>query len=41
VSAALAVLAALVAIVDVPFRGESAVRPTELRRALDSILWQG
>jgi hypothetical protein len=41
VSAALAVLAALVAIVDVPFRGESAVRPTELRRALDAIPWQG
>jgi hypothetical protein len=41
VSAALAVLAALVAIVDVPFRGESAVRPTELRRVLDAIPWQG
>jgi hypothetical protein len=41
VSAALAVLVALVAIVDVPFRGESAVRPTELRRALEVIPWQG
>ena len=38
VSAALAVLIALVAIVDVPFRGESAVRPTELRRAVDAML---
>ena len=37
VSAAVAVLVAPVAIVDVPFRGESAVRPAELRRAVEVI----
>lgn len=41
VAAALAVLFALVAIVDVPFRGESAVRPTELRRAVDTMQSRG
>jgi hypothetical protein len=34
VSAALGVLIALVTILDVPFRGESAVQPTELQRVL-------
>lgn len=37
-SAVLGVLVALVAIVDVPFRGESGVKPTELRRAIESIV---
>jgi hypothetical protein len=36
-SSVLGVLVALVAIVDVPFRGESGVRPTELGRAVESI----
>ncbi len=36
-SAALAVLIALVIIVDVPFQGQSAIRPTELQQVLDQL----
>jgi len=40
-SCVLGVLVSLVAIVDSPFRGESGVKPTELRRALDDMSREG